>query len=98
MALPNRSNAPVGSVGGWVYHARLWALLRSGQIVLFEPSPADTDRIMELMDRYSNVPMSLADASIVVAAEKESKKTVFTLDSHFRIYRLRDGSVLDVVP
>jgi predicted nucleic acid-binding protein len=49
-------------------------------------------RAFELMERYSDHPMDLADASLVVAAEALGSRTVFTLDrSDFQAYRLRRG-------
>lgn len=50
------------------------------------------------MEKYRDTPMDLADASLVAVAESRSLPRVFTLDRHFRIYRLANGSVLDVVP
>lgn len=50
------------------------------------------------MAQYRDLPMDLADASLVAAAEATGWRRVFTLDRHFRAYRLRDGSTLDVVP
>ncbi len=50
------------------------------------------------MNRYQNVPMDLADASLVAAAETLNDRKVFTLDSDFRIYRLADGSAFEIVP
>lgn len=52
----------------------------------------------ELMRVYSDLPMDLADASVVAAAEALGERRVFTFDGHYRIYRLRDGSTLEVVP
>jgi len=46
--------------------------------------------VSSLMERYANVPMSLADACIVRLSELLPEATVFTLDSDFRIYR-RNG-------
>lgn len=46
--------------------------------------------ISRLMNRYSNVPMSLADGCLVRLAELRPKSIVFTLDSDFGIYR-RNG-------
>jgi len=43
--------------------------------------------IATLMRRYSDVPMSLADACLVVLSERIAGAPVLTLDSHFRIYR-----------
>ena len=52
----------------------------------------------QLMDRYQNVPMDLADASLVAVAETLVDRTVFTLDNDFRVYRLSNGNALDIVP
>jgi predicted nucleic acid-binding protein len=43
--------------------------------------------VAALMRRYSNVPMSLADACLVRMSELVANCVVFTLDSDFRIYR-----------
>ena len=51
-----------------------------------------------LMEKYRDAPMDLADASLVVVAESRALKRIFTLDSHFRIYRLANGSMLEMVP
>ncbi len=49
-------------------------------------------RAFELMRRYADRPMDLADASLVVAAETLGTRTIFTLDrSDFRTYRIRRG-------
>ena len=50
------------------------------------------------MRAYRDLPMDLADASVVAAAEALDERRVFTFDGHYRIYRLRDSSTLDVVP
>jgi predicted nucleic acid-binding protein len=52
----------------------------------------------ELMEQYRDVPMDLADASIVAAAETRRLRRVFTLDSDFLIYRTGDGDGFEVVP
>jgi predicted nucleic acid-binding protein len=44
-------------------------------------------QVSSLMQRYANVPMSLADACLVRMSELVSGSSVFTLDSDFRIYR-----------
>jgi predicted nucleic acid-binding protein len=43
--------------------------------------------VLALLQRYGNVPMSLADACLVRMSELISECVVFTLDSDFRIYR-----------
>ncbi len=41
---------------------------------------ATLSRPFELMDRYSNHPMDLAEASLIVAAETLGTRKVFTID------------------
>lgn len=41
----------------------------------------------ELMRKYADLPMSLADACLVRMAELHDRAAVFTLDRQFRIYR-----------
>ena len=42
--------------------------------------------LAKLVQRYSNVPMSLADACLVRLAKLHPRAVVFTLDQDFRIY------------
>lgn len=49
-------------------------------------------RAFELMERYADHPMDLADASLVVAAESLATRKVFTLDRRdFATYQVRRG-------
>jgi predicted nucleic acid-binding protein len=50
-----------------------------------------------LMDRYSNVPMSLADACLVRLTELHPPAKVWTTDSDFNIYRRNRRSVIPLV-
>ncbi|MGH2866256.1 MAG: PIN domain-containing protein, partial [Solirubrobacteraceae bacterium] len=56
------------------------------------------ERCAELMERYRDHPMDLADASLVAIAEARELRTIFTLDNHFRAYRLSNRRHLAVVP
>lgn len=47
----------------------------------------ETGTVRDLMARYLNVPMSLADACLVRMSEKHERSRVFTLDRDFEIYR-----------
>jgi predicted nucleic acid-binding protein len=51
-----------------------------------------------LMEQYKDRPVDLADASLIVAAERLGARRIFTLDSDFYIYRLADSSTLICVP
>ena len=45
-------------------------------------------RCRQLMEKYSDLPMDLADGTLVVLAESQGIKTVFTLDhKDFRVYK-----------
>ena len=49
-------------------------------------------RAFELMETYADRPMDLADASLIVAAEKLKTCKVFTIDrDDFQTYRVRRG-------
>jgi hypothetical protein len=49
-------------------------------------------RAFELMERYADHPMDLADASLVAAAESLGTRQVFTIDrKDFETYRVRRG-------
>jgi hypothetical protein len=61
-------------------------------------TPAEANRMAALMAQYQDTPMDLADASLVVVAESRTLRRVFTTDSDFYVYRLADGSALEVVP
>ena len=51
----------------------------------------------ELMQQYEDTPMDLADASLVAAAECLGINRIFALDTDFYVYRLADGSALDII-
>lgn len=84
-------------VGGHRYQNTLWQWRRDGRLILVDLTPTETDRMETLMAQYPNVPMDLADASLIAIAESRGYRRLFTIDSDFYIYRLPDGSVLEVV-
>lgn len=47
----------------------------------------DIGRIIELSMKYSDLPMDLADASLVVLSEKLKIKEIITIDSDYYVYR-----------
>ena len=63
-------------------------LLR-GAFLLAPGSQASLRRVAVLMERYRDVPMDYADATLVALAEELDSDTVFTLDHRgFSAYRL----------
>ena len=85
------------SIGGYRFQERLWRWRRDGRLILLDLMDKEADRMDALMAQYSNVPMDLADASLVAIAENRVDRLLFTIDSDFYIYRLADGSVLKIV-
>lgn len=56
-------------------------------------------RVAELLRKYSDRPMDLADASMIWAAEHTGALQILTADRvDFEIYRTRAGKRLDVLP
>lgn len=76
---------------------RLWASLESGHILVHDLSAEERKRMHDLMRRYKDLPMDLADASLVAAAEALNLKQVFTLDGHFYAYRIHGRDAFDVI-
>jgi len=54
----------------------------------------ETETVHHLMMKYSDVPMSLADACLVRMSEIYPKHLIFTLDSDFRIYRKNGKQII----
>lgn len=88
----------VGRIGGFPLQEHLWTLLNRGLVRLHEHNEIERRQMAAMMSRYQNVPMDLADASLVSVAETLGDHDVFTLDSDFRVYRLSDGAAFDIVP
>lgn len=88
-----------GRSGGWPMQAVLRQYVRDGALALYDGSdPEEIVRIENLMERYKDAPMDLADASLVVAAESLGFSRIFTLDHHFRVYQLYGSKPFDVIP
>ena len=63
-------------------------MLNVGGVLLMDLGPEDCSRMCELMWKYRDLPMDLADAALVRVAERERIKRVFTIDRHdFEVYR-----------
>jgi predicted nucleic acid-binding protein len=72
----------------WQAQTALWEMIESGAVELLALEPGDVERMKELMRKYRDLPMDLADASLVRVAERERIRRIFTLDRRdFQIYR-----------
>jgi predicted nucleic acid-binding protein len=63
-----------------------WVL--QGGIRLENIQRDDIARIITLVQKYHDVPMDFADATLIAAAEKTGIRSIISLDSDFDIYRL----------
>jgi predicted nucleic acid-binding protein len=71
---------------------RLMDFVAEGGLAVWFLDDASLARAFELIVRYGNVPMDLADASLVTAAEQLNVRRVFTIDrKDFDVYRIRRG-------
>ena len=68
-------------------HEKFCAMMETGEIRLAFNLREQLPSVLELIRRYRDVPMSLADACLVRMAELHDRSKVFTLDAHFRAYR-----------
>ncbi len=65
----------------------LAALLRRRALICAFDLAENTDEVLTLMEKYADVPMSLADACLVRMTETLANPVLLTLDTDFRIYR-----------
>ena len=57
-------------------------------IIISDINQHDIPRILELTKKYADLPMDLADATLVVTAEKTGIREIISIDKDFDIYRL----------
>jgi predicted nucleic acid-binding protein len=66
----------------------LWEMIEMGAVEILPLGVDDVPRMKELMRKYRDLPMDLADAALVRVAERERLRRIFTLDRRdFQIYR-----------
>jgi predicted nucleic acid-binding protein len=67
----------------------LWEMLDRGALQLLALDVDDAPRIRELMKKYANRRMDLADAALLRVAEREGIAKIFTVDRRdFSVYHL----------
>ena len=73
------------------FHARAqidflkWVSL--GGLHMIQLDHRDLDRLIVLMEKYSDIPMDLADGSLIVISESLNIRNIITIDSDYYIYR-----------
>jgi uncharacterized protein len=75
----------------------LASLLRRGAVVCRYRFSDDVDAVLKLLEKYTDVPMSFADACLVRMTETLNDPVLLTTDSDFRIYRRNGRHVIPCV-
>lgn len=68
--------------------------IKIGGVQLIDIDMNGISRIIKLSKKYSDVPMDLADASLVVIAEELNINEIITIDSDYYIYRTIDKELI----
>ncbi len=72
----------------WQAQDALWEMIDSGALGLLSLDSGDIPRMRELMRKYRDLPMDVADAALVRIAEREGIRRIFTIDRRdFAVYR-----------
>ncbi len=83
----------------WEGQDAVWAMLEEGGVTLIALDGGDVPRMRELMRKYRDLPMDVADAALVTVAEREGITRVFTLDRRdFEVYRPAKIGRFSLVP
>jgi len=75
----------------------LRALLRRRSLRVAFELAENLEPVLKLMQKYADVPMSLADACLVRMTETLSDPVILTTDADFRIYRRHSRHVVPCV-
>lgn len=71
--------------------------IERGGIEIHPITRAEVSRIRALIQQYDDLPMDLADASLVVVSELTGIEQVLSVDRDFYVYRRSDGRVIENV-
>ena len=99
--------APVVGEVDWLARTRgvpkaMWHLLRDilgGSVLVANLDHEDYERALQLIVQYGDMPLSLADASVIAIAERLEQDTIATLDRrHFSVVRPSHIEAFTLVP
>ncbi len=65
----------------------LFEWIQRGGLEIFDIKKSDIQRMITLTQKYADLPMDLADCSLIIAAEKLSINELISIDSDYDIYR-----------
>jgi len=76
----------------------LWEFIERGAVSLYEIDSRLAKECRNLVKKYHDLPMDLADASLVAIANANNINTIFTLDRDFRVYRTKKNRRFKLIP
>ena len=77
----------------------LWEMLGTDALWMADLGEDDLPRMRQLMKKYRDLPMDLADAALVCVAEREHIRRIFTIDRRdFSIYKPSGMSAFEILP
>ncbi len=83
----------------WKAQDNLWEFITRGGVEILSLDDMQQVRCRQLMEKYADLPMDLADGTLVVLAESKRVKKVFTLDHRdFQVYRPKHTKRFTLLP
>ena len=68
--------------GGWRMQKQLGQLLLDNLLTVYDIQEGDYSRLLALMEQYQDRPMDLADATLVLVAEKTGYRQILLTEIH----------------
>jgi uncharacterized protein len=68
--------------------------IQKNAVQIINISNENIQRIIDLTEKYSDLPMDLADDSLILISEILSLKNIITIDSEYYVYRTHDKKML----
>lgn len=65
--------------------------IQDGGITIVDVQKEDMSRIIELVEKYKDLPVDFADATLVSICERFEIYTIATFDSDFYVYRMKNN-------
>jgi uncharacterized protein len=68
--------------------------IKLGGLKVEDIETEEIGKIIELSEKYSDIPMDLADATLIIISERLGVKEIITIDSDYYIYRTTEREML----
>jgi len=84
--------------GGLAAQNELWGFVADALLRLHLPGDDEWRRMQALMNQYADMPLDMADASLVSAAEATQNFALISLDARLRAVKLANQRSFEVLP